>query len=149
LIGRDARQRPVMDSVILIRTAEIERDGGLTVGVGATIVRHSDPLAEAAETRAKAAGLLRALEDGPAPLARRPGTPELAAASRIGKALAARNDTLARFWLADDAEPAGPRLPGDRRVLVIDAEDAFTAMLAHQVGAMGATVTVRRYDEPF
>lgn len=32
--------------------------------------------------------------------------------------------------------------------LVIDAEDTFTAMLAHLLRTSGLTVTVRRYDEP-
>jgi phenazine biosynthesis protein phzE len=32
--------------------------------------------------------------------------------------------------------------------LVVDAEDTFTAMLAHVLRAAGLTVTVRRYDEP-
>ncbi|WP_286206211.1 chorismate-binding protein [Escherichia coli] len=41
-----------MDSAILIRTSEIDPTGALTLGVGATLVRTSDPDAEAAETRA-------------------------------------------------------------------------------------------------
>jgi phenazine biosynthesis protein phzE len=32
-------------------------------------------------------------------------------------------------------------------VLVVDAEDAFTQMLGHQLRALGMTVTIRRFDE--
>ncbi|SCD65104.1 phenazine biosynthesis protein phzE, partial [Streptomyces sp. SolWspMP-sol7th] len=34
------------------------------------------------------------------------------------------------------------------RVLVVDAEDTFTAMLAHVLRATGCEVSVRRHDEP-
>ncbi|MFG9935375.1 chorismate-binding protein, partial [Pseudomonas aeruginosa] len=57
LIGGDGQGGRTLDSAILIRTAEIEGDGRLRIGVGSTIVRHSDPLGEAAESRAKASGL--------------------------------------------------------------------------------------------
>ncbi|GAA2609048.1 hypothetical protein GCM10009863_23160 [Streptomyces axinellae] len=60
LIETDHLQRPVLDSSILIRTADIDSAGTLRLSVGATLVRHSDPASEAAETRAKAAGLLDA-----------------------------------------------------------------------------------------
>ena len=50
-----------LDAPILIRTAYIEAGGRVRVPVGATLVRHSDPAGEVAETRAKAAGVLTAL----------------------------------------------------------------------------------------
>jgi phenazine biosynthesis protein phzE len=34
-------------------------------------------------------------------------------------------------------------------VLVVDAEDTFTAMLAHQLRSLGLAVTVRRFDEQY
>lgn len=89
LIGHDAAGRRTLDSAILIRTADIDSDGRLSIGVGATLVRHSDPVSEVQETRAKAA------------------------------------------------------------VLVIDAEDSFTAMIAHQIRSLGCEVTVRRFDESY
>jgi phenazine biosynthesis protein phzE len=63
LIGRDAAGGRTLDSSILIRTADIDADGRMRIGVGATLVRHSDPASEVQETRAKAAGLLAALGD--------------------------------------------------------------------------------------
>ncbi|MBX4178422.1 chorismate-binding protein, partial [Streptomyces geysiriensis] len=61
LLGRDAGGAQTLDSPILIRTADIDADGGLRVPVGATLVRGSDPAGEVAETHAKAAGVLAAL----------------------------------------------------------------------------------------
>ena len=50
-----------LDAPILIRTAYVDGAGRVRVPVGATLVRHSDPAGEVAETRAKAAGMLTAL----------------------------------------------------------------------------------------
>src|SRR5690606_35819926 len=69
---------------------------------------------------------------------------------RVRAALSERNTHLAEFWLGGPAAAGGPepRLAG-QRVLVVDAEDTFTAMLDHQLRALGLTVTVRRFDEPY
>lgn len=61
LLSKDVSGENAMDSAILIRTADINNSGCITIGVGATIVRHSDPTAEANETRAKATALLQAM----------------------------------------------------------------------------------------
>ncbi|MGP4087106.1 anthranilate synthase family protein, partial [Streptomyces sp. KR55] len=142
LIGRDAEGGRTLDSAILIRTAEIDSAGRLEIGVGATLVRHSDPVSEAAETRAKAAGLLAALDGG------RPG--RFADHPSVRTALAERNTSVADFWLADCGTPP-PRMPAPAgaSVLVVDAEDTFTAMLDHQLRSLGLSVTVRRYDERY
>ncbi|MDQ1014622.1 anthranilate synthase family protein [Streptomyces afghaniensis] len=142
LIGRDESGHRALDSSILIRTADIDASGRLRIGVGATLVRHSDPQSEVAETAAKAAGLLAAIEgDGPSRFADHP---------RVRAALEQRNATLGRFWLAGNGPGArpDPALSG-RRVLVVDAEDTFTSMLDHQLRSMGLRVTVRRFDEPY
>ncbi|MFD6417447.1 anthranilate synthase family protein [Streptomyces sp. NPDC060194] len=144
LIGRDAGGSQTLDSPILIRTADVDRAGRLRVGVAATLVRGSDPAGEVAETHAKAAGVLTALGVVP----RRPaddGTrPRLADDPRVRAALDARRADLAPFWLKlqeREAVPAG-------HALVVDAEDTFTAMLAHLLRSTGLEVTVRRYDGP-
>jgi phenazine biosynthesis protein phzE len=144
LIGH-RRGRPTVDSAIVIRTAEIDPRGRLAIGVGATLVRRSDPAAEVAETRAKVAGLLGAL--GCPAGGRAPVRPRLAADPRVRRALAARNAELGRFWFtaAGRHRLAAAELRG-RRVLVVDAEDRFTAMLAQQIGALGPEVAVRPYD---
>jgi 2-amino-4-deoxychorismate synthase len=141
LFGRDA-DGPTLDSAILIRTADIESSGQLRIGVGATLVRHSDPASEVAETRAKAAGLLAAFDGG--------GPPRFRDHPSVLAALNGRNATLSGFWLAESAARVLPRpeLAG-RRVLVVDAEDTFTSMLAHQLSSLGLAVTVRRFDEAY
>ncbi|KNB52724.1 anthranilate synthase family protein [Streptomyces caatingaensis] len=145
LIGRDAGGAQTLDSPILIRTADIDRRGRLRVSVGATLVRGSDPYGEVAETHAKAAGVLAALGVRP-PAARPPAVPaaRLADDPRVRAALDARRADLAPFWLRM-REPAAPL---GAHALVVDAEDTFTAMLAHLLRACGLTVTVRRYDAP-
>ncbi|GAA2514392.1 anthranilate synthase family protein [Winogradskya humida] len=143
LIGHDAQGGQSLDSAILIRTADINATGRLRIGVGSTVVRHSDPHSEAAETTAKAAGLLSALGTGPDRLGSDP---------QVRERLARRNRTLSGFWLqpaTDRADPVDPVEPlTGRQVLVIDAEDTFTAMIAQQLSALGMSVTVRRYDDP-
>ncbi|GAA5005401.1 phenazine biosynthesis protein PhzE [Streptomyces hyderabadensis] len=141
LIGHDEHGR-TLDSSILIRTADIDRSGRLGIGVGATLVRHSDALSEVAETRAKAAGLLAALGAEE--------TPRLSEHPQVRAALEERNGSIAGFWLGRRDEESGlrPELAG-RTVLVIDAEDTFTSMLGHQLRALGLKPTVRRFDEPY
>jgi phenazine biosynthesis protein phzE len=134
LLGRDERGDAVLDSAILIRTADIDADGRLRISVGATVVRHSDPHSEVAETRAKAAGLLAAVADErPAPLAQHPA---------VRATLADRNTGLSGFWLEGATPTWVPALAG-RRVLVVDVEDTFTAMIAHQLRSIGLDITVR------
>lgn len=127
-----------LDSAIMIRTAEIDSDGQMCLGVGATLVRHSDPRAEVAETTAKAAAMVRVL-----------GAPQ-----RVGDhplvtgALSNRNTPLAPFWMSASRSqarsgPTGPvATPQRPRVLLLDAEDAFAAMLAQHIEALGLTVEV-------
>ena len=146
LLDHDDQGRQTLDAPILIRTAEIAPDGTLRVPVGATLVRHSTAPGEVAETWTKAAGILAALgATGSAPPPVRPEaeTPEVRAA------LAARNDDLARFWL-DSRAPGALTVPAlaGRSAVIVDGEDTFTAMLAHQLKALGLTVTVRPWDFP-
>ncbi|MEV0807615.1 chorismate-binding protein [Micromonospora sp. NPDC050200] len=152
LLGRDAEGRQTLDAPILIRTAEISPAGELRVPVGATLVRHSTAAGEVAETHAKAAGVLAALGLGPQAPAADPGrSVRYADDSEVRAALAARNTPLARFWL-DQRVPGATTLAGlaGRRALIVDGEDTFTGMLAHQLGALGLSVDVRpwRRDAP-
>ncbi|BCJ63066.1 anthranilate synthase family protein [Polymorphospora rubra] len=148
LLGHDDAGRQTLDAPILIRTADISPTGHLRVPVGATLVRHSTAAGEVAETHTKAAGVLAALGLRPAATAPAagPGTGRLADHPEVRAALAARNDRLARFWLQQrDGTAVVPALAG-RRVLVVDAEDTFTGMLAHQLRALGLAVEVRPWQ---
>ncbi|MFT7840511.1 anthranilate synthase family protein [Saccharothrix sp. BKS2] len=147
LIGHDRNGRETLDSAILIRTAEIDRKGRIDIGVGATLLRHSDPASEVAETESKVAGLLGVLADGAG--SGRPAAPPvpdrgLGMRSRVVSALVARNSRLASFWFTPDDERRSrlPRFDG-YRALVLDAEDAFTSMLAYQLRSLGLDVEVR------
>ncbi|WIB65845.1 chorismate-binding protein [Curtobacterium sp. MCBD17_040] len=132
-----------LDSAIIIRTAEVSRAGAVTIGVGATIVRSSDPAAEALETAAKAQSLVGALTHASVtPSSSRPGVDELDEA--VMESLTARNNRLAPFWmLGGDAAPSVANPP---RVRVINAEDDFTAMLALQLRRLGCTVVVDSWN---
>ncbi|AGL18889.1 anthranilate synthase family protein [Actinoplanes sp. N902-109] len=118
-----------MDSALLIRTADIDARGRVAVAVGATLVRGSDPRAEVRETQAKAAAVLGALHGGgPAPV------PSLV---RVG--LPGRNTGLSRFWLGGH-KPVAP--PTGERLVIVDAADDFTAMLARMAESLGLAVEV-------
>ncbi len=141
-----------LDAPILIRTAYLEA-GRLRVPVGATLVRHSDPYGEVSETHGKAAGVLGAIgavprdrpveidedapAEGPAPLAEDPAIAEL---------LASRNARLAQFWLNPQEAVDGGPFAG-RSALVVDAEDRFTTMLAHQLRHLGLDTEIVHWSE--
>ncbi|NEA93574.1 phenazine-specific anthranilate synthase component I [Actinospica acidiphila] len=144
LLGRDEGGAQTLDSPILIRTADIDAAGRLRVPVGATLVRGSDPAGEVAETHAKAAGVLAALGVRPGRPRAEAVRPRLAEDPRVRAALDGRRASLAPFWLR--MQERADTLTG--HALVVDAEDTFTAMLAHVLRAAGLDVTVRRYDEP-
>jgi phenazine biosynthesis protein phzE len=155
-----------LDAPILISTAYLV-DGRLRVPVGATLVRHSDPYGEVSETHGKAAGVLGAIgavprdqavpsaavhatgidataidEDAPAAEVR-----PLAEDPEIATLLASRNARLASFWLnPQDALAAGGPFQG-RSAIVVDAEDRFTTMLAHQLRHLGLAVQIVSWSE--
>ncbi|GGD80824.1 anthranilate synthase family protein [Microbacterium murale] len=132
-----------VDAPILIRTVYLE-DGELRVPVGATLVRHSDPYGEVSETHGKAAGVLGAIgaiaRDVAAATKVDPDAPAVETAladdPEIAELLASRNSRLAEFWLNPQEDGAAGPFAG-RRALVIDAEDRFTTMLAHQLRHLG------------
>ncbi|MEV1055180.1 anthranilate synthase family protein [Streptomyces sp. NPDC049887] len=146
LLGTDPGGAQTLDSPILIRTADISASGEVRVPVGATLVRHSDPVSEVAETHTKAAGVLTALGVRPGPVREEDtaARPRPADDPRVRAALDARRADLAPFWLR--MQPLPERVSG--RALVVDGEDTFTAMLAHLLRGAGLDVVVRRYDEP-
>jgi phenazine biosynthesis protein phzE len=139
LIGRGPRSDRQLDSSILIRTAEIDAAGRMRIDVGATLVRHSDPVAEAAETRAKVAAVLEALEPA--------NTTAFRTHPEVRTALLRRNERISDFWIGQ-RDPCCP-VVRSVQTLIIDAEDTFTAMLARQLESLGLAVEVRRFDEPY
>ncbi|GAA3678425.1 phenazine-specific anthranilate synthase component I [Nocardioides ginsengisoli] len=147
LFGRDGDGAPVVDSPIVIRTADVSLDGSLKVTAGATLVRDSVPAYEVAETHAKAGGILSAFGlVSPAPV---PTTDvaTLVADEEVLIALNSRNNRLSGFWLADQAgTPTDPRLAG-RSAVILDGEDDFVNMLRHMLARMGMTSAVVRHED--
>lgn len=147
LFGQVAGRR-TLDSALLIRTADVGDDGRVSIRAGATLVRHSDPAAEAAETRTKAASLLRAFGHDPAtrvPAVRGALYRRSLRSGRTARMLGGRNAGLSRIWrgLPDPAGRSGHAALRGRRLLILDAEDGFTAMLARMAGLLGVIVEVR------
>jgi phenazine biosynthesis protein phzE len=143
LFEPDAAGGYALDAPILIRTAYLDDAGRVTVPVGATLVRHSSAAGEVAETHAKAAGVLTAIGAVPRPTAG--PAPVLADEPGVAAALASRNDRLATFWLRPQAADPEPGFAG-RTALVVDAEDQFTTMLAHQLRHLGLDARVVPWD---
>ncbi|MEV7693054.1 chorismate-binding protein [Microbacterium sp. NPDC089189] len=148
--GRDDATHD-LDAPILIRTAYLV-DGRLRVPVGATLVRHSDPDGEVGETHGKAAGVLGAIgavprearADVDAPTAA--PTP-LADDPAVAALLASRNSRLASFWLNPQAGGAHVGPFAGRTAIVVDAEDRFTTMLAHQLRHLGLETRIVPWAE--
>ena len=137
-------QHGTLDSALLIRTADIDAAGRVEIGVGATLVRHSDPAVEAAETKAKAAALLAALQGAER------ATPDVVPPNVTRgtlRALRRRNEGLSGFWRGTRHTAAMP-LAG-WRIRIVDAEDDFTAMLAQLTRALGPQVRVLPHDAPW
>ncbi len=140
LVGSDDDGRRSLDSAILIRTADISPGGDVRLAAGSTIVRESAPLSEAAETTAKVSAVLKSLAGETRATTASP--PPSTSSDEVRSALKARNDGKSRFWL-DGARPGtGSRV----RITVVDAEDAFTSMLAYQLKSVNCDVTTVPWD---
>lgn len=142
-----------LDAPILIRTVYLKR-GKLRVPVGATLVRHSDPHGEVSETHGKAAGVLGAIgaidRDRVAEQrsdADAPGVPlTLADDPTVAALLSSRNARLADFWLNPQGDDDSGPFAG-HTALVVDAEDRFTTMLAHQLRHLGLDVRIAAWSD--
>jgi phenazine biosynthesis protein phzE len=147
ILGRDAEGGVVVDSPIVIRTADVDLGGRLTVTAGATLVRDSEAAYEVAETHAKAGGILSAFGlVAPAPT---PTTDvaELVNDEDVLLALNARNRRLSSFWLTDQSGALpDPRLSG-KHVAILDGDDDFVNMLRHVLGVAGMTSEVVPHRE--
>jgi phenazine biosynthesis protein phzE len=67
---------------------------------------------------------------------------------QVNKALLERNNRIAHYWFTEPEvrNRIQPEILG-KKVLIIEAEDTFTLMLAQMLKSIGFSVTVRRYDE--
>ncbi len=147
ILGRDGAGGPMVDSPIVIRTADVSVDGRLTVTAGATLVRDSDPAYEVAETHAKAGGILSAFGLVPQAPAPEVNVAEIVGDEDVLIALNSRNRRLSTFWLTDQGgTPPDPDLQG-RSAIILEGEDDFVNMLRHVLGVLGMSSTVLSHED--
>ncbi|MBI6549063.1 chorismate-binding protein [Xenorhabdus lircayensis] len=141
MIGVKNNQR-YLDSAILIRTADITKNGHFRLTSGATIVRDSVPENEAEETKAKLSGLMSSFFDEKKDINSTNNT-QLSehVLSNITAILRQRNHKVSSFWLGKSKKIAlaSNFLPS---ITLIDMEDSFTEMIAHQLRYIGHDVTI-------
>ncbi len=125
-----------LDTGILIRSAEIFEDGTCRVQAGGGIVRDSDPVSEAAETRAKASVVLNILT-GDTPKNEFYLTPLLH--EQYEPILMHRNRFLSKFWMNDQSDHDENL---NKKIIIINNEDDFAYMIRHVLTRLGCTVDV-------
>ncbi|AOM41020.1 chorismate-binding protein [Xenorhabdus hominickii] len=141
MIGVKNNQR-YLDSAILIRAADIMKNGHFRLTSGATIVRDSVSENEAEETKAKLSGLMSSFFDEKKNVNT---TNNLHLSehvlSNIATKLRQRNHKASSFWLGNSKKIAltANSLPS---ITLIDMEDSFTEMIAHQLRYIGHDVTI-------
>ncbi|MSR67651.1 phenazine biosynthesis protein PhzE [Candidatus Peribacteria bacterium] len=144
LLGHHPDGTEFLDSTITIRTMHVLPNGLIAMRVGASIVRDSVPEEEAKETRAKASGVMRAVQGTTAAHAA-----QLASImnDELIEILQSRNAALNPFLFEDQQGKIQPveELRG-KTVTIIDFEDQFSYVLKHMIAAMGATANVKRFD---
>ena len=123
-----------MYSAILIRTAEIFQDGRIAIQAGAGIVRDSDPMKEARETSAKAAGLMNALQ-GDTSTTGKFLTESLL--EQVNQSLIERNRTFSSFHFEDQIDHLENYDSKPQRITIINNEDNFAFILGHLTRHMG------------
>ncbi len=123
-----------MYSAILIRTAEIFKDGRIAIQAGAGIVRDSDPVKEADETSAKAAGLTSALRGNNATTGKFL-TSELL--DQVNQSLTQRNSTFSSFHFEDQIGHRDLSNLHQESITIINNEDNFAHILSHITRYLG------------
>ncbi|CAK2533119.1 Glutamine amidotransferase [Vibrio crassostreae] len=138
----------VLDSAILIRTAEISQQGQVEITAGATIVKDSIPVNEANETRSKVASLYHAMFDSEQRSNQGRCSPEkppilLNDIPGVQELLERRSSENSNFWRT---EPNKRNRQYDyylgKQVLIIDGNDTFTSMLKTLFTSVGAIANV-------
>ncbi len=123
-----------MYSAIMIRTAEIFGDGRIAIQAGAGIVRDSNPIKEAKETTAKAAGLIHALT-GETTATEKYVSDEMI--EQLDDALKARNATFSRFHLDDQIGHRDMSNLHQESITIVNNEDNFAFVLSHITRYLG------------
>lgn len=128
-----------MYSAIMIRTAEIFQDGRIVIQAGAGIVRDSDPLKEALETQAKAAGLIHALTGETGDTDQYLSDED---AQQLDELLKERNQTFSKFHLEDQIGHRDLSNLHQESITIINNEDNFAHVLSHITRYLGFETSI-------
>lgn len=131
-----------IDCAIALRCGEFFPDGDFAIQAGGGLVRDSDPLSEAHESRAKAMGLMAFLLNEPKTTAKYLDDD---LRKKIAPALNERNTYLSAFWMENQEQlwRQGADKNADTSILIINNEDDFAFMIAHVCRGLGYQVTVK------
>ncbi len=128
-----------LDSAIMIRCAELSGSDLASVRAGAGIVHDSDPVSEALETTAKAAGVIGRLSGNMSSNSRML-TPTIE--SLMSPYLNLRNTHLSRFLVQSQVIEEVEGL-ADKKILIVNNEDNFSFVLGHMIRHMGCEVEIQ------
>lgn len=139
----DDRGHALFDSAITIRTMAVTQDGRARLQSGASIVRDSDPRAEALEVKAKVAGLLRAISTSE----RKQAILPVLETDEVQSTLQSRNQYLSTFWMQRQTGATTAVKSREAKMLIVDNEDEFTYMLRHVFRRFDVDVAIKSYKE--
>ncbi len=130
-----------IDCAIALRCGEFFSNGDFAIQAGGGLVRDSDPLSEAHESRAKAMGLMAFLLNEPKTTAT---YLKDAVRQKILPALEQRNKHLSSFWMDNQEQlwKQGADQNAGKSVLIVNNEDDFAFMIAHVCRGLGYQVNV-------
>jgi phenazine biosynthesis protein phzE len=126
-----------LDTAILIRCAEVNKEGVFRIQAGGGLVRDSDPVSEVKENRAKASVIFDAFTG----VSKQKGTyltPDLH--EKYYPTLMQRNKHLSQFWMN---KQDSHRKESNARITLINNEDDFCLMLAHVLMSFGCQTAVK------
>lgn len=147
LVGADEEGQEFLDSPILIRTLEIQKDGHFSAQVGATLVRDSIPANELDETRYKLSAVMDSLLNSSPKDTNDRLIPLVLNDDDIHYILNERNQNLSNFWFRSQGSAAHSASLSGTSIVIIDNDDDFVHMLAHMFNQLGASSRIVPYNE--
>lgn len=132
----------LLDTGIVIRTAELNGEGRVSIRAGAGIVRDSIPEKEAEETRVKSQGMRHVMEGKGSNTMDFLDALNSKEKAHIETLLQERNECLSRFHLDKQMHCEQEESLQGKKITIINNEDDFTSMLGHMVMHMGCEYTV-------
>jgi len=134
-----------LDSAILFRTIEVEKEWKFDARVWTTIVKRSIPEDEYKETVSKLSWVLNAIAWETKPS--RKFLWDFYLDDEIQERMQIRNQDLSKTWFFKQDVQIDEKLEW-KKVLIINNEDDFTNMLAHLLRLLWLEVEIKRFDSP-